>query len=141
MSYRLGWYIEGQITYVQFTGYPDVKELQTCMNELDVYLEQGQRPLVHSIIDLSHVDESIGLVKMAQAMKGRKPNPHIGWVITVSEQNKVVRFTASVMRQILQMRQRSFDTLPEALDFLRDIDSGLDWNRADNQIFARTIQV
>ncbi len=141
MAYKTGWYIEGQITYAQFISPSGVEELRAGLQELDRYAEQGQRPLIHTIVDLSRLEESIGLVKMAQAVKGRKPDPHIGWVIMVGEQNKVIRFTASVVRQILQMRQRSFDTLPEALDFLRDIDSGLDWSRADNHVFDRQSQV
>ncbi len=140
MPYRLNWYIEGQITYARFIGHSNAQELRACLEEQDLYLEQGQRPLVHTIIDLSHLEESIGLVNMAQAIKGRKPDPRVGWVITIGEQNKVVHFTASVVRQILQMRQRSYSTLLEALDFLREIDNGIDWSKADNSILESAPQ-
>ncbi len=135
MAYKTGWYIEGQVSYAQCISPCDAEEFRAGLEEIDVLLGQGQRPLIHTIVDLTRLEESIGLVQMAKAIRGRKPDPRVGWVIMVGEQNKVVRFSASVVRQILQMRQRSFDTLDEALDFLRDIDSGIDWSRADNSVF------
>ena len=141
MAYKIGWYIEGEITYAQCISPCSAEEFRAGLEEIDAYLEQGKRPLIHTIVDLTRLEETIGLVKMAQAIKGRKPNPRTGWVIMVGEQNKVIRFSASVVRQVLQMRQRSFDTLEEALDFLHYIDSGIDWSKADDRVFSHQSQV
>lgn len=136
MSYRVTWYIEGEVIYARFTGLSNSQEVRACMNELDVYAEQAQRPLLHAVLDLSRIEKPMSLKEMGQALKGRKPDPRVGWVITVGEQSKLVKFTTSVLRQLLQFRQRSFPTMQEATDFLREIDGGINWTKADNQVFA-----
>ena len=136
MPYTIGWYIEGEVIYVQYSGVASVEEMRNVMMETNVYLAQGNRPLVHILVDATHVTKASTLVEIAQAMKGFKPDPHMGWVITVGEQDKLVKFVNSIARQIWRARQRSFDTMDEAIDFLREVDDELDWSKAEASILT-----
>ncbi len=136
MAYEFQWYIEGEVLYLQYFGDPKPEELHNFMMEINTYVTQGTRPLVHTIIDVSGVTRASTLVELAQAMRGYKPDARTGWMITVGEQDKLVKFAANVARQLLHMRQRSFPTMQEALDFLRDVDSGIDWSKANDRVLV-----
>jgi hypothetical protein len=131
MPYSIRWYIEGEVIYIQNRLETSTQELHDLLMDINAYIAQSERPLVHVINDLSQVTKPFSLVEIAQALKGIRPDPRMGWVIMVGEKDKLVKFISSIARQLLHVRQRSYETLEEALDFLRDIDSGLDWSKAD----------
>jgi hypothetical protein len=136
MAYAIGWYIEGEVVYVQYSGVASVEEMHQEMIEANEFLAQGTRPLVHMLVDTTKVTKASTLVEVAQAMKGFRLDPHAGWIITVGEPDKLVKFITSIARQIWRVRQRSFDTMDEAIDFLREVDGELDWNKAEASILT-----
>jgi len=136
MPHKIGWYIEGEVIYVQNRLETGAEEIHQLLKEINEYIAQSNRPLVHVINDLSQVTRPSSLVETAQALKGVRPDPRMGWTIMIGEQDKLVKFMSSIARQLLRLRQRSFDTLPQALDFLRDIDSGRDWSKADETVLV-----
>lgn len=136
MAHILGWYIENEVIYLQYGSEVTVQEMQDLLAAVNAYVEQTQRPLVHIVIDLTRIVKPLSLVETVKSLKGVRPHPRMGWTITIGEQDKLVKFIASVARQIWGLRQRSFNSLPEALDFLRDIDTRLDWSKADNRVLT-----
>lgn len=136
MPHKIRWYIEGEVIYIQNSLETGSEEIQNLLKEINEYIAQSERPLVHIINDLSRVTRPSSLVETAQALKGVRPDPRMGWTIMVGEQDKLVVFMSSIARQLLRLRQRSFKTLPEALDFLHEMDSGIDWSKADDKVFV-----
>jgi hypothetical protein len=63
-------------------------------------------------------------------------HPSLGWVISVGNKNPLFQFFASVIAQIYRARARRFNTIQEALDFLREQDTTLNWDEADNTVFT-----
>jgi hypothetical protein len=132
MPYTIRWYIDKHVLFVHYRMGSTPEEINAFLNELNSYARECEHPLMHVIMDLAQVIRGSNLVSLAKGFRNYTPHPKIGWVITVGEQNMSVRFSANIARQILRLRQRSCDRMPEALDFLKDIDSTIDWEKADN---------
>lgn len=141
MAYKIQWYIENHVLYTTFLGETSIEELRRCLKEINALVDQSDRPLVHVITDVTRLTKPLSLVSTTQAVVGYSPSPRTGWSITVGEQDKLVRFVSDITRQILKLRQRSFKTVEESLAFLKDIDSTIDWSRADTTIFAHAPDV
>ncbi len=137
MAYEVQWYIEKQIQYVRFWNELTIEDFRAELEVSRKMMDTSDRPLVHVIIDVNDVTKSIGLKEMAMVMAGREPHPRGGWTILVGQKDAMMKFASSVGRQLLKLRQRNFDTVQEALDFLRDIDANLDWSQANDSLFVR----
>lgn len=136
MPYTMGWYIDKEIVYMKCSTALSVAELHACLTEINGYIALSDRPLVHAIIDLTSLSKPLSLVEAAQAMKGYKAPAQMGWTISVGDQDKVVKFLSSVTAQILKVRQRSYNTLDEALAFLKDMDTTIHWDQANQAVLA-----
>lgn len=134
MPFQVRWYIEKQVVYVRFWGELTVEDLRAEVEQGLHYVEISDRPLVHIIIDASKVTKNLNLRELGSVMSGRKSHPRGGWTIMVGEQDILMRFLASVGRQLLKLRQRSCDTFAQAVDFLKEVDTSIDWETADNTV-------
>ena len=57
--------------------------------------------------------------------------PSNGWSLTVGEKSPMVKFVSNLTRQLLRMRTHTFDTMEEAVAFLREVDSSIDWSKRE----------
>lgn len=131
MPFRMGWYIEPQVIFAQFWGEMTVEDLQHYFEMTNQYAEHSSSPLVHTIADVSQITKPLNMVELASVMKGFRTHEHVGWTITLGEKDPMLRFVSSIARQLLRLRQRTFDSFHEAVDFLKEMDTNIDWNRAN----------
>jgi hypothetical protein len=93
------------------------------------YLNQSDAPLVHFIMDQRNAppvpsSKVAAQIKVATQLKWPK-HPKYGWAIMVGPTNSLQRFIIAVATNFFKVRQRTFITMDEGLDFLNDIDSSL----------------
>ena len=137
MPYTMGWYIKNEVLFAQCGVSLSVEEAHNLLMDVNANTAQSNHPAVHAIFDLSKIEKPLGLLETAQALRGATAHPRVGWMVTVGEQDKLVKFSSTVARQLLRARQRSFLTIEEAIAFLKDIDSTIDWSQADDSVLDR----
>jgi len=136
MPHKTLWYIEKEVLYAQFDGETTILDARTFLEEMNAYARQGHRAHVHVIVDLSRVTKPLNLAGVAQAFFNFTPDPKIGWAVTVTDQNTALKFTVKLASQILGLRRSSFDTIQDALDFLRLMDPDVNWSKADASVLT-----
>ncbi len=131
MPHKTCWYIEKEVLYAEFSGATTVLEARTFLEEMNAYARQGHHSKVHVVVNLSGVTRPLNIAGIAQAFYNFKPDPKVGWAVTVTQQNTALKFTIRLASQVLGVMRSSFDTVQEALDFLREMDSEVNWDKAD----------
>jgi hypothetical protein len=135
MPFRVQWYIPGQIIYARYEGTVDVDELKRSILEMNALRSLSNYPLVHDLVDGRRVVQSVGLKETMKAVPAQS-HPRMGWSINVGEASKLQKFIESVATQVLGVRYRHFDTIEEAVAFLKEIDSALDWSNANAALLS-----
>jgi hypothetical protein len=131
MPYAMDWYIPGAIVLSEYSGAVTKDEIRESTLELIKLLASTERPLVHTVTDISEVTEALPLTQVIGAIRETNFKPANGWHITVGEKSPMVKFVSNLSRQLLRMRTRTFDTMEEALAFLRETDSSIDWSKRE----------
>ena len=122
MSIGLSWYIEDHIILLAASGDVNTDEIHQTMEKVATLIEQSNADLVHLIIDLNEAAHSALSIKArVEAVRPALSHPRCGWVILVGQKNPVANFVSSTTAQIFKTRFRSFPTIEEGLEFLKDM--------------------
>ena len=129
MPFELSWYLENRVILLASQANNSDENLLDMDQKVIDYLNQSSAPLVHLIMDQRKApppssSRAASQIKLASQLKWPK-HPKYGWAIMVGPTNSLQRFVIAVATNFFKVRQRSFDTMDEALDFLNDIDSSL----------------
>ncbi len=135
MSCRAAWYIEKQVLHLHFWGdlgpqdYEDYFRL--CYNAYD----ESDAAQVHVLVDASHITNLPNLIDVQRSLP-QSSHPRAGWTVTVKDGpiNVMARFVTTMVGKALNVHFRHFDTLDEALEFLRHIAPDLAWNQARQDV-------
>ena len=131
MSLKLSWYLENRVMMIVAQGDYTDTELINLDDHVIKYLDQSSAPLVHMIMDRQETDH-IPSPKSAMMVKWPR-HPRYGWTLVVGTSNAFQRFVVAIANNFFKGRQRNFDTLDQALDFLNEVDSTLPSLRALKQ--------
>jgi hypothetical protein len=124
VPYRVEWLVENRVIYMAASGVVTLDDIKNANKEIMAKLETG-RPFVHLITDASRIEKNaIGLNDLLTVIRTIPSSPNLGWSIYVGK-NKIDRFFASVATQISKARNREFDNLQAAIDFLIENDDSL----------------
>jgi hypothetical protein len=123
MPIQISWYLENRVILLVNHGESSDQDVFAVDQPMIDYLNQNQAPLVHLIIDNTGA-KYIPSVKAVTAVKWPK-HPQYGWTILVGLTNPFQRFVNVVATNFFKARQRMFDTMDEALNFLNEVDSTL----------------
>ncbi len=139
VQFRAEWYIPNQVLYVVAWGEMSKEILTDYLKLISRLIDStdDSHPLVHVISDFSRIRKQLGLIDTAQVMKSIKPNPKTGWTITIGETSAIAKMVSDIARQMVKVRQRSFDTVEEAIAFLHEVDESLDWSKVDEDALER----
>jgi hypothetical protein len=129
MAFELSWYLENRVILLTGHGEGSDQNLLDIDQQVINYLNQSNATLVHLIMDQRNLpppssSKAASQIKLASQLKWPK-HPKYGWAILVGPSNSLQRFVIAVATNFFKVRQRTFDTMDEALDFLNDIDSTL----------------
>lgn len=130
MPYRLSWFVEKRITFLEYNGEITPKELAESEAANTRYLEQAMPelgkglPLVHILVDTTRVTKMPTNLGQLRKIIHTNTDARVGWIVTVTP-NPLLRFVSSVIVQLVGQRMRQFETLTEAVAFLQEIDETL----------------
>jgi hypothetical protein len=131
MPYSVNWFIENEIIYTTYSGVMTTDELKKSSVTIISLIESSPRSLVHIINDGGNVTQALSPKQGLSIIREVKPHPRAGWNISLHEISMFSKMLFMFSSSILGMRNRSFDTMEEAVAFLKEMDSTLSWDRAD----------
>ena len=123
MSIQLSWYLENRVLLLTSQGESSDQDLLDIDQPIIEHLNQSNAPLVHLIADHRKGGKMPSMKAAAQIQWPK--HPQYGWGIMVGLTNPVQRFLVAVASNFFKVRQRNFDTMDEALDFLNEVDTTL----------------
>jgi hypothetical protein len=127
VPYTHWWEVDKHVLYVSYSGEITADELLTAMKEL----EANGGPFVNIISDVTNVSRQPALPEIMTVMRQFERSEHMGWSINVGDSHGILRFTTNIAGQYLGQRMRSFDTVEEAMAFLREVDPSIEWDAED----------
>lgn len=131
VPYSVNWLIENEIVYVRYSGTITVEELRASLLESMDYMERSPRALVHSINDVGDVVEPVSIKDSLAVVRELGTHPRAGWTFTIREKSKMIRMSSGLGASVFKIRYRAFDTLDEALEYLKGFDSAISWDKLD----------
>lgn len=138
MPYVIDWHVENHIIYARHWGKATKEDLRSFILDIHRFASQSDKVLVHTISDTSEVTENLTLKDTLEVVREVGAHPRIGWSITIGEKNIIEKFISSVARQLFKIRQRSFDSFEEAVAFLKEMDTTIDWDKANSAMVIHT---
>ncbi len=109
---------------MQVDGLLTTAEVQALIAEAGTYVAQGT-PLVHFLVDTRSLQKVENVPEALKVVQGNPPHPNMGWMIVVGRMNPLVKFFLDFVGLLTRSRYRRFDTVPESLTFLKEIDGSL----------------
>lgn len=124
MAYKVSWHLEGRIVHFLLTGNLTIEELAAGSNEIEQLFDEGTAPIhmISEVRDLGRYPMQIFQLKEAIRFVNR---PELGWTAVVGLKGPSA-VIANVFSKIARTRQKPFDTLEEAIAFLKEQDSSLE---------------
>lgn len=125
------WYIPNEVLFQRYWGVITLDDLEKGMLKSKEMIESSSRHLVHCILDVGDVTESLPLADSLKLVRKIGSHPRAGWQITIREKSLLVKMGSSFGRSLLNLRTRTFDSFDEAVAFLHDVDDTIAWENAE----------
>jgi len=119
MPVEVSWYQENRVILVQVQGDASLEEVSAADEQIISRIQQGSQttPLVHVIADVRAMTKFPTNLVEVRGTQTYLKEPGLGWVMVVG-MSPIVRFIASMITQISQVRFRMMPTFEEAVRFL-----------------------
>jgi hypothetical protein len=136
MPYSVAWYVEKQVVYARYLGDLTTQEFREYLEVVERdYLDHGETPLVHILVDIAQ-STSLPTLEQLTASVRRNIHPKSGWMLVTGVTNPASRWIGEFVSRLFKFRYRSFNTLPEAVAFLKEKEPTIDWAKADESALA-----
>jgi hypothetical protein len=127
MPYEVKWMYENHLVYDRLFGDVTIQDAAETSQLLEQHLSEGHQagaPLVHIIVDMSEATSTpFNLREIHQVMTHLK-HPALGWTAVLGP-SKLVGMLASLITQLFKARYRTFQSIDEAVAFLKTQDQQL----------------
>lgn len=134
MPYSVNWLIENEIIFVRYSGVMTTEDLRACLLESQRYVESSPRALVHVINDVGDVVEQVSMKDSMTVIREVGNHPRAGWAFSIREKSKMIKMSSGLGASVFKIRYRAFDTLDEALEYLKGFDSAISWDQLDRSV-------
>ena len=124
MPYKVSWYQANRIVLLQVDGLLTTAEVRSLIVEAGKYVVEGTT-LVHFLVDTRTLQKIESVPEALKVVQGNPPHPNMGWMIVVGRMNPLVKFFLDFVGLLTKSRYRRFDTMPDSLAFLKEIDGSL----------------
>jgi hypothetical protein len=138
MPYTVKWYIPDEIMYVHYTGVTTAEELRECLLQMRSFIESSPRELVHAISDVGDIVEAVPLKDSMKIVRDVGHHPRGGWTISIREKSVLVKMGSALGSSLFKLRFRAFDTLDQAVDYLKFVDESLSWDKVNQSVVHLT---
>jgi hypothetical protein len=135
MPFHIGWYVEQQVIYARLEGDLTPEEYQACLRASAAMLQTVHEGQVHILNDVAQIRRMPNLFETIRSVP-KTPQPQMGWMLTIGESNTLRRFWSDLFARIAPIRYRRFETVDQALEFLRQEDSHIDWTKANPDVLG-----
>ena len=139
MGFSAEWYLPDKILYARNWGDTTPESVRLQVDTLDQMLTDSAAGSIYVILDLTQVTKALNLKDFPKAFGSYKTNPKYGWMLMVGQKDPLVRFASGVATTLFKAKQRTFNSLPEAIEFLRTVDPDINWSTADPGVLTRPI--
>jgi hypothetical protein len=124
MPYKISWHQPNRIVLMQVEGLLTTSEVKSLIADSGSYVANGT-PLVHFLVDTRTLQKIESVPEALKVVQGNPPHPNMGWMIVVGKMNPLIKFFLDFVGLLTKSRYRRFDTMPESLTFLKEIDDSL----------------
>ena len=124
MPYKISWYQPDRVVLMKVEGLLTTAEVQALIAEAGTYVAEGT-PLVHFLVDTRGLQKIESVPEALKVVQGNPPHPNMGWMLVVGKMNPLVKFFLDFVGLLTRSRYRRFDTMPELLAFLKEIDGSV----------------
>ena len=124
MPFEISWYQPHRVIYWQVWGQVTLEDVAQMRQGQQNFLSEGTMP-VHTLANIGDVvDFPTDLRQLKEALDGVN-HPHLGWILVVGTASPLKRFVTTTVTQIVipSVRLRMFNTMDEAIEFLKHVDS------------------
>lgn len=135
MSYSIKWYIEDEIIYIRYSGTPTYDEFREAILEANELIEGSSRSLVHTVSDLGDVTRTPSPKDSLKLAREVGVHERVGWTIFIRETAGLTKMIVAMFTSLTKVRTRSFNTMDEAIDFLKSMDTDLNWEKVEKNHF------
>jgi hypothetical protein len=127
--------IPQRVSFTYAQGVVDTEGANGAFATMLTLMNTSDTPLYH------HIMNSLDLQRMPLNFSGLMPpaarevlaHPRMGWMLVIST-NKALTFMTDVLSQLAKIRYRSFTTTEAAIEFLKEVDSTLDWSQMNEDL-------
>lgn len=128
MPAEITWYIPNRVILVTYSDVIMAEDIQQSYLAIKEHIQEKSE-VVHTIMDSTQVIRmGFTLKSIKDLFAGIEFNFH-GWVLNVTPvdtlSSKANSFLIAIVNQSLGFRSRTFKTMPEAFQFLREVDETL----------------
>jgi hypothetical protein len=123
MPSEASWYQDQRVIYWRVWGQITLEDIAQINKDQQKLLSVGTAP-VHTISSIGDVDRfPTDLRQLKEALDGVN-HPHLGWTLVVGPTTPLKRFVTMTVTQMIipDARLRMFNTMEEAVEFLRHVD-------------------
>ena len=121
MPYTLSWYQPNRIVLLKVEGLFTIVETRSLLAATLPYFADTTQ-LVHFLVDTRTLQRIENIPAALKAVQSGPTHPNMGWMIVVGRMNPMVKFVLDFVGLLTKSRYRRFDTMPEGLSFLKEID-------------------
>ena len=125
------WIVEGRVLYAYAWGVLTIDELLTHDARMIELADAGTAP-VHALL-YSDIEKPPSLrLDVARSISQALGHPALGWVILIDQQNAIVQFISRTLARFFGVKYKNFETLDDAITFLKAEDPNIDWNQLND---------
>ncbi len=134
MPYSIHWYIENEIIYSRFWGVTAADEFRESLITISEMIESSPRNIVHVITDPGDVTVPLSPKDSLKIVREIGSPEKTGWNVLIREKSMLIKMSVAFGTSVFKMRNKTCDTMEDAVAFLKDIDSALSWDKADESV-------
>lgn len=131
MSYTVGWYIENEIIYAHYSGEASLEETRNSLLEVAELLNSSPRHLIHVYNDVGDVTQPLRAIDTLAIVRELGVPTRLGWSIVLREKSILVKLAVAFGTSVFKSRNRIFDSLDEANEFMKQMDPTLSWDKVN----------
>jgi hypothetical protein len=124
MPFELSWYQPERVVLLKTEGVLTPEDVEGIVAGTGQSLIDSTA-LVHFLVDTRNLQRIENIPAALKAVQSGPTHPHMGWMIVVGRMNPMVKFVLDFVGLLTKSRYRRFDTMPEGLSFLKEIDGTL----------------
>lgn len=126
MATEVKWLIPDHVICLVGTGELSSGDLLESVSHVVDLIDNSDTVLTHILVNVRHVAPStLSVSERVETIRPLLSHPKCGWIVLIRNVNPMNNLVALTAAQIFKARLRCFDTVPEALEFLKNMASDL----------------